>query len=132
MSKCSCACFDDRFLEFREKYKETGDIDQLLEMMYKNPFFIKPRREDNTIFFTKAPHQPDEYKNATTDEERRKYYCHCEYAKGSTGDISLTHCYCGAGWYKNIMEAILEKEVEIEVVESIMRGDKHCVIAVNY
>ena len=36
MSKCSCACFDDRFLEFREKYRQVGDIDQLLEMMYKN------------------------------------------------------------------------------------------------
>ena len=58
-------------------------------------------------------------------------YCHCEQARARVGDISVTHCYCGAGWYKNIMEGILGRKVSVEVVESILQGGKACVIAIH-
>jgi len=44
--------------------------------------------------------------------------------------ISPTYCYCGAGFYKDIWEEILQHPVEVEVMESVLKGDDVCKIAI--
>jgi len=41
------------------------------------------------------------------------------------------YCYCGAGFYKGIWEEILQQPVEVQVLESVLKGDKVCKIAVH-
>lgn len=130
MTKCCCVELDDLIEELKNMYQEHHDLDKLLEQTYRNPFYVRPRREGNKIIFTKIAQQKEEYDKATTDKEKRAFYCHCEYAKGAEGDISITHCYCGAGWYKRIMEGILGHPVKVDVNKSVMRGDDVCEIAV--
>ncbi|MBU0983097.1 MAG: hypothetical protein KKA42_04455 [candidate division Zixibacteria bacterium] len=131
MARCSCACAVDVTRTLRAEYERTGDLDQVLEFSYCNPFFIRPRREGNTIYFTKAPRDPEAFEKANTPHERQMAYCHCEQVRARKGEISLTHCYCGAGWYQGIMEGILGRPVEIELVKSVLQGDDACVIAVH-
>jgi len=116
----------------RELYRKSGDIDQLLDAMYRNPFYIRPRCEGNRIFFTKIPFDAEAHSRAISPEERCRTYCHCEWARcAAVGELSLTHCYCGAGWYKQIMESVLEQTVEIDIAKSVLQGDDVCEIIVS-
>lgn len=130
MTKCCCVELDELIEKLKKMYQEHNDLDKLLEQTYQNPFYVRPRREGNTIYFIKFPQQKEEYDQATEEAEKRAFYCHCEFAKGTIGEISITHCYCGAGWYKRIMEGILERPVKVDVNKSVMRGDEICEIAV--
>ncbi|MBU7032677.1 MAG: hypothetical protein HXS53_09110 [Theionarchaea archaeon] len=44
--------------------------------------------------------------------------------------ISPTFCYCGAGWYKTLWEGVLDKPIDIEVLQSVIRGDECCEFAI--
>ena len=133
LARCSCACFDeDKMAPLRELYRKSGDIDELLDAMYQNPFYVRPRREGNRIFFTKMPFDAEAHTKASSPEERCRTYCHCEWAQAATRKMSLTHCYCGAGWYKAIMEGILERPVEIDISKSVLQGDDVCEIMVKF
>jgi len=131
MAGCCCFCADEIIEQLRPEYRKSQDIDKLLVKMYKNPFYVRPIRKGDTIFLTKAPRDPDNYQKAKTAEEKRFHYCHCEYARASEGGLSPTFCYCGAGWYKNIFEGILERPVKVSLVKSVMQGDDICQVAVH-
>jgi hypothetical protein len=45
--------------------------------------------------------------------------------------ISPTYCYCGAGFYRGIWEEILQRPVEIEVLETVLKGDAVCRFAIR-
>ena len=48
-----------------------------------------------------------------------------------TGDtISPIYCYCGAGFYKGIWEEIIQQPVEIEMLETVLKGDNVCQFAI--
>jgi len=130
MTHCSCECADHLIEKFREVYKENNDIDDLLDKMYKNPFYVRPRREGDVIYFVKVACNKEEYDKAATPKEKRYHYCHCDYIKSADLPISPTHCFCSAGWYKRIWEGILERPIKVEMVKSIMQGDDKCEFAV--
>jgi predicted hydrocarbon binding protein len=44
--------------------------------------------------------------------------------------LPKTYCYCGAGFYKGIWEEILQKPVEVEVLESVLDRGEVCKIAI--
>jgi len=62
-------------------------------------------------------------------------YCHCPRVRELiiTGgeSFSTTYCYCGAGFYKEIWEHILQRPVRVEVLESVLGGDDLCRIAIH-
>jgi len=66
-------------------------------------------------------------------EKKRQYYCHCPIVRDVikvSETISPTYCYCGAGYYKGIWEEILQEPIEVEVLESVLKGDEVCKIAI--
>jgi len=130
MSRCSCTCADDLIAEHRDSFRNHRDLHRLLEEMYQKPFFVRPELDGNSIKLTKVACNREAFDQATTDADRRIAYCHCEFARGSKGDIPETHCYCGGGWYKRIFEGILERKVEMRLLKSVMRGDDICQFAV--
>ncbi|MFH1374390.1 MAG: DUF6144 family protein [bacterium] len=130
MARCSCECAASIIPRFREVYRESGDIDALLEAMYKNPFYVRPRREGNVIYFTKVAHNAEEHRKATTEQEKRYFYCHCDWIRCTRERITPTHCYCSAGWYRNIFEGVFERPVKVRLLKSVMQGDDTCEFAV--
>jgi hypothetical protein len=131
MRECSCRCYEDDLEELKNVYRTTNDFDSLIDAMYGKVFLNKPEREGDTVYITKAPRFPEEHQKAATPQKKQYYFCHCDYARAVTGNISLTYCYCGAGWCRNIWEAILERPVRVEIVKSVLQGDDVCRFAVH-
>jgi hypothetical protein len=50
--------------------------------------------------------------------------CVCPLIK--KGETSSQFCNCSLGWQKFAYETILDKKVEVEILESILRGSRKC------
>ena len=44
---------------------------------------------------------------------------------------SATACNCSLGWQKHAWETLLQKKVQVELKESVLRGDKRCVFEIR-
>lgn len=141
---CSHEYPKTQILELRKKYKESGDIDAFIQMLHKEPErgmycwrarYGYPFRKGSVIIEGKIPFDRVKYEQAKDATEKRYHYCHCsmvkEMIKNPKMKISPTFCYCGAGWYKQFWEGILEKPVKIEVLKSVLQGDDWCEFAVH-
>ena len=45
--------------------------------------------------------------------------------------VSPIFCNCSGGYYKNYWEAVLDHPVEVELLESVMKGDNVCRFALH-
>jgi hypothetical protein len=128
------AKLQDQFEKFIREYKKLTDED--IEFLIKNGWGMAGKLEEGRIIATKIPKQYHEYFQAENGREKAYYYCHCprirEALKVQDKPIDMNYCYCGAGFYRAIWEYILQRSVRVEVVESIMKGDEVCKIAVYY
>ena len=54
--------------------------------------------------------------------------CYCSNVKSypNLKEISPTYCYCSVGWAKELFEKALEREVEVELIHSIIGGANEC------
>ena len=52
--------------------------------------------------------------------------CYCPYRHALGDSISPGYCNCTKGWAKIIFEIILDRPVEVELVQAISRGDEVC------
>jgi len=157
MTGCACQYPKSALQEIREAYKATRDID-LVQQMLQGQFesLLKDSlrlsdelvaeivgrgwgsagiRQGNTIIATKIPKSGYlvEYMKETDPARKRQYYCHCPRVREvlkTPETISLTYCYCGAGFYQGIWEEILQEPVDVEVLETVLQGDKVCKIAI--
>ncbi len=157
LSACTCHYPKANLQEIKAVYATTKDIDRVHGMLQEQfESFLKDSmrvseemlaeivargwgsagiRQGNTIVATKIPKSGHliEYMNETDPEIRRQYYCHCPRVREAVKDnlmILSTYCYCGAGFYKGIWEEILQRPVEVEVLESVLSGDEVCKIAI--
>jgi len=158
MTGCACQYPKSALQEVRRAYEQTGDVDLALEMLQeqfvsllKDSLGLSDElvkdivsrgwgsagiREGDTIIATKIPKSGNlvEYMRETDPEKKRQLYCHCPRVRDAlkTGTaISLTYCYCGAGFYRGIWEEILQRPVKVEVLESVLDGGEVCRIAVR-
>ena len=127
-----------RIEKLKERYKKIGNIDKLLEIMrndrsYKGAsYYDYPIRNENIIYMTKVPYNPQAHKNAKTQQEKHLAYCHCPWIKAAmTANEKVTplFCYCSASWNKQLLEGVLEKKVKAELVKCLLRGDDCCIHA---
>jgi len=158
MTGCAC-CYPQSDLEdVRQAYRNSGDIDEAIGMLRgKFVSFLRDRlglgddligqilaagwglagvREDDVIIATKIPKSGSivDYFRQTDPIRKRRFYCYCPRVRDSIGKgrrISQTYCYCGAGFYKAIWEYILDRPVDVEVLESVLGGGDVCRIAVR-
>ena len=158
MTGCACQYPKSALQEVRRAYAQSGDVDlalqilqeqfvsllkdslglsdELIEDIVSRGWGSAGVREGDTINATKIPKSGKlaEYMQETDPEKKRQLYCHCPRVRDAlkTGEIiSLTYCYCGAGFYKGIWEEILQQTVQVEVLESVLDGGEVCKIAVR-
>lgn len=131
MTECSCQCYEEHIEEFKKEYRKSRDIDRLLEIMHGKVFLVKPVRDGDIVYVTKAPRFPEEYRKAKTIEEKRYFFCHCDHVRAAMGRISPTYCLCGAGWCKRIWEGVLERSIKVDILKSVLQGDDVCRFAVH-
>jgi hypothetical protein len=135
VSHCAHVFPQERIDHLRAIY-EKGVFDDILREMYTDDFWYeKPVRRGNVIYVRKNPFDPEGYAGAATPAERRRAYCHCPFVHPYLDEIpsrlSPTFCYCGAGWYRRLWEGILGRPVGIGHVETLLRGNDQCTLAIT-
>ena len=127
----------DPLLQLFELFlRDVLELDEpLVERIVAMGWGLAGRLEGDRVIATKIPKSGYllDYLQETDPEKKRQYYCHCPRVRdvlrgGET--ISTTYCYCGAGFYKGIWQEILQRSVEVEVLESVLQGDAVCKIAI--
>lgn len=127
----------ENLIETLKKHQEekslfyTQEIDEKVISYVKcNPSIEAGIRKGNHVIITKIPYMTRKYLNETNEKKKRYYYCHCpwirEALKEEAESIPQAFCNCSAGYYKNYWEAVLEHPVKVELLESVVKGDKVC------
>jgi len=129
-----------RLEQMRSRYRELGSLDALLVEMRLDTtvqgqsWYESPVRVGDTVYVTKDPVDQEGWKAAPDAAARRAAYCHCSlvaHAREAGVTLPDTHCLCGSGWYDQLWEGILGKPVEVEVLQSILKGDDCCTFAIT-
>jgi len=158
MTGCACQYPKSDLSDIRQKYAETQNLDIVHSMLQQRfeKFLEESLELDQTmiteiinrgwglagiidgdsIIATKIPKSGFlvAYMNETDPQKKRQYYCHCPRVRevikhGET--LPKIYCYCGAGYYKGIWEEILQKPVQVEVIESVLEGGEVCKISIH-
>jgi hypothetical protein len=126
-----------RIAQIREAYEGVDDIEQIVSIVNQTwggaPYEL--RREDGApvIYVTKSPFMRRRWEEATDPAEKRAAYCHCALVRAAIRaerDVSRTFCYCGAGYFKQVWEGVLERPVRVELVDSVLQGGEGCTFAI--
>ena len=129
-------CAHDRPLEnihrFKEIFKESQDIDRVLEAYGEDlPWLERPYREGKILYTSKPPANPDAYNKAKTQEELIKAACFCPIVHAALEKMPRTFCYCGAGWAEQLWSEVVGQSVRVDIVETVVDGGKMCKFAVH-
>lgn len=132
VSSCAHTFSKARITRLQEVYQQNQDVDDVLAVMWQDDaWYEHPTRQGNVIYVTKVPGNPEAFAKATTPAEKGRAYCHCAIARHCLETLSPTFCYCGAGWYRQIWEGILDAPVRIDIVKSLLLGDDTCQFAIH-
>ncbi|HET6444159.1 MAG TPA: hypothetical protein VFI27_06210 [candidate division Zixibacteria bacterium] len=157
MTGCACRYPASDLQEIRSIYAETEDLDhvhsllqqkfetflrqdmeleeELIDEVVSRGWGLAGFKEGKTIIATKIPKSGNlkEYFEEVDPQARRELYCHCPRVRDAVpakDKISISYCYCGAGFYKALWEEITQEPVYVEVLESVLAGDDACKIAI--
>jgi predicted hydrocarbon binding protein len=146
-SECSCRYPKEKLKKIKSTFSETKDIklvhkmlqdqfeldivdEPFREKIIENKFGFAGILENNTLILMKMPKNPSDYFSTGDIQEKRYFYCHCGRVKKQIRENKQTYsedyCYCGAGFFKNIWEEVLGKEVKIDVIETVLKGSSVC------
>ena len=158
VTACACPYPRTKLQELRKIYVETVSIDRVLEVLQqqlmdslrKGMLFedfivdriaewgwgVAGKRDGNRIIITKIPKSGHlrQYMIETDPQKKRELYCHCPRVRQAVQlDIELpaSYCLCGAGYYLQIWETILERKVRVEVIESVCSGSDRCSFTIH-
>jgi hypothetical protein len=153
MTGCSCHAAKPQILELKRVCEQTGDTgalvtamqrmdrewlrrrigqdEVLLRQVEREPFYNSPFREGDAVCHVVKPDHPKGYLTTKDPQKRRAHYCPCGWIRYGREEIPATYCYCGAGYYKSLWEAILNAPVRVSVESTVCSGDDHCRIAVH-
>ena len=119
MENCGYKCAEtnrgamDEAIARRRKYK---NIDEFLEAEQQNPAKgTKLVRKGNILYQVYRP-----------QELGVKGYCSLVRGLPADESLSLTYCHCSKGFVKKLWEAVLERPVEVELVQSVISGAEEC------
>ena len=136
LSCCAHVFPGERIAHLRAIYEQRHQVDDVLREMYKDPaWYEDPVRKGNVIYMRKVPYDPEGYAKGTTPAERRKAYCHCGFVRPYLDEVpsklSPTFCWCGSGWYKRLWEDILGQPIQIDHVETLIKGNDQCTLTIT-
>jgi effector-binding domain-containing protein len=137
MVSCAAHVFPPHRIDLlRALYEQRYDVDDVLREMYRDPdWYEDPVRRGNRLYMRKVPFDAEAYKTAATAAERRQAYCHCAFVRPylteSPAGVSPTFCWCGAGWYRQLWEGVLGRPIQVEHVETLVKGNDCCTLVIT-
>jgi len=131
-----------KFIEELKGFMKEGRIwyeqeitPEVLEFIKGNQEICTGVRRGNKIYLTKIPYAPKQYLNEEASTLKRYYACHCPLVRSAIRDgkakISPIFCYCSGGFSKFGFDVIFGEPVEVEMLESALKGDMRCRFAIQ-
>jgi hypothetical protein len=109
--------------------------DEVVAYVKENPEIESGVRKGNILYISKIPYNAKEYLVETDPTLKRYYACHCPWAreaiKNGSVNLDATFCNCSGGFSKKPWEVIFGQTLEVEVLESALKGDFRCRFAVH-
>jgi len=110
----------------------TPDVVQLVK---DDPRIQVGVLQGDVVIKTKIPYNPKMWLIEKDPKMRRYLACHCQLARTAIleGDTKALggFCYCSAGYEKTPLEVVLEVPLEVEVIESVLKGDNVCKFSIK-
>lgn len=76
------------------------------------------------------PYDTKAWLDAKDPSEKLYFACHCPFVreglKDGTLDVNKDWCYCSAGFAKYPFEVIFDRTLEVELLETPLKGDIQC------
>jgi hypothetical protein len=130
------------FVRWIRKCQREGELffaqeitDEVVAFVKKNQEIESGVREGNTIYVSKIPYNAKHYLTETDPTLKRYYACHCPWAREAikNGDVRLNavFCNCSGGFHKKPWEVIFGQTLQVEVLESVLKGDFRCRFAIH-
>ena len=108
---------------------------EVLEFVKNNQEICTGIRRGDRIFKTKIPYAPKQFLKEKDPTLRKYYACHCQLVRTAIRNgkpkISPTFCYCSAGFEKLHFDVIFGEHVEVELLETILKGNSRCRFAIR-
>jgi hypothetical protein len=108
---------------------------EVVEFVRGNQEICTGTRKGNKVYKTKIPYAPSEFLKEKDPVMRKYYACHCQLVRMALRDgkprIPATFCYCSAGFEKLHFDAIFGEPVEVELLETPLKGDARCRFAIK-
>jgi hypothetical protein len=120
----NCADKNHRVIEKAvSRRKKYACIDAFLEVEQRNPTKgTKLVREGNIIYQSYMP-----------QTFTRPMRCYCSLFRGLPieDSVSLTYCNCSKGFVEKYWEAILQRPVKVDLLQSAISGAEECKFAIH-
>jgi hypothetical protein len=108
---------------------------EVVEFVKDNQEICTGIRRGDKVYKTKIPYAPGQFLGEKDATMRKYYACHCQLVRTALRDgkpkIPATFCYCSAGFEKLHFDAIFEEPVEVELLETLLKGDTRCRFAIK-
>jgi hypothetical protein len=109
--------------------------DEVVAFVKNNPEIESGVRVGNVLFVSKIPYNTIQYLAETDPTLKRYYVCHCPWAREAILHdgvrLNPTFCNCSGGYSKKPWEVLLDQTLEVEVLESALKGDFRCRFAIH-
>jgi hypothetical protein len=125
-----------------EEYLRTGRIwyeqeitPEVVEYVRSNQELLSAVRHGDRLYLTKIPYAGQEYLRETDPVMKRYYACHCPLARQAIlmddTNVQPDWCYCSGGFEKLMFDVVFEEPMDVEVLESALKGDPRCRFAIK-
>jgi hypothetical protein len=108
---------------------------EVVEFVRGNQEICTGIRQGDKVYKTKIPYAPKQFLKEKDPTMRKYYACHCQLVRTALRDgkpeIPATFCYCSAGFEKLHFDAIFDQPVEVELLETLLKGDTRCRFAIK-
>lgn len=108
---------------------------EVLEFVKNNQEICTGVRRGDRISKVKIPYAPKQFLEEPNPILRKYFACHCQLARTALRDgkpkISPIFCYCSAGFEKVHFDVIFGESVEVELLETLLKGDQCCRFAIK-
>ncbi|WP_371802920.1 DUF6144 family protein [Candidatus Lokiarchaeum ossiferum] len=123
-------CFNENSLFFTQPV--TGEV---LDFVKSDQSISAGIRKGDTIYMKKIPYMTNKVLEETDQRKRNYYVCHNPMIREAFLEedqpIDPIFCNCSGGFMKNYWEAVLDCEVDVELLDSVMMGGKFCEFAIH-
>lgn len=118
------------FMNENEVWFEQVITQEVIDYVASNQEILSGVREGRYLYITKIPYDTKSFLSATSKEAKLYHACHCPFVRENLinpqFDIDPNWCYCSAGFAKFPFEVILDQPLQVELIDSPLKGDLQC------